>query len=166
MAPQIIFTGGTGAGTADVKEPEALYFKKMLQQIYPGIAESTVITESASTNTGENMRFTSELLQQNYPHLAIGTGIQRAIVVANAYRQRRVFHTCQLYFPQITWINCPPETSYQAEHELFASKRENLDAHIVGEIERLLSYPAKGFISSLTIPDQIIQAYQELKECV
>ncbi|QHT70925.1 YdcF family protein [Rhodocytophaga rosea] len=164
MAPQIIFTGGMGAGTADLGEPEALYFTKVLYQTYPSIPKPVVITESTSANTGENLRFTAALLQTKYPHLAFDTSMQRVIIVANAYRQRRVFHTCQLYFSQVTWINCPPETSYQAEWEMFASKGENLDVQLVGETERLLTYPAKGFMSSISIPDQIMEAYHTLKE--
>jgi uncharacterized SAM-binding protein YcdF (DUF218 family) len=164
MAPQIIFTGGMGAGTADIRAPEALYFKKVLHQTYPDIPETAVITEPESTNTGENIRFTAELLQQSYPHLAFGTSMHMAVIVANAYRQRRVLHTCQLYFPHVTWINCPPETDYQSEKAMFESKGENLDMHIVGETERLLSYPAKGFMSSITIPDEVLEAYRGLKK--
>jgi uncharacterized SAM-binding protein YcdF (DUF218 family) len=163
MVPQIIFTGGIGAGTADLGEPEALYFKKVLHQTYSTIPSSVVITEPGSTNTGENLRFTAALLQSAYPHLIIGTGICSAIIVANAYRQRRLFHTCQLYFPQVTWINCPPETSYEAEWNLFAAKGENLERHVTGEIERLLTYPAKGFMSHITIPEQVVDAYLVLK---
>jgi uncharacterized SAM-binding protein YcdF (DUF218 family) len=164
MASQLIFTGGIGAGTADLGEPEALYFKKVLQQQFPAIPLSAVITETKSTNTGENIRFVTTLLQQQYPQLVFGKGVQKALIVANAYRQRRVYHTCQLYFPQLSWINCPPDTDYLTEKQMFAAKGENLDIHLLGELERLQSYPAKGFISPVSIPDQILKAYMSLKK--
>jgi uncharacterized SAM-binding protein YcdF (DUF218 family) len=163
-ASQLIFTGGMGVGTADLDQPEALYFKRVLLQHFPAIQDSAIITETNSSNTGENIRFTTELLRLQYPHLVFGSGIQRVLISANAYRQRRVYHTCQQYFPQLTWINSPPETSYLTEKIMFASKSECLDEHLLGEVERLISYPSKGFMSDITIPDQILEAFRTLKD--
>ena len=71
-AKRIIFTGGVGAGSADLGQPEADAWHAELLKTHPCIPRDHIILENRSTNTGENVRFTAELLAQKHPRLAFG----------------------------------------------------------------------------------------------
>ena len=53
-ARRIIFTGGVGAGTADLGQPEAIAWLAELRRGFPQIPLTDVLTETRSTNTAEN----------------------------------------------------------------------------------------------------------------
>lgn len=155
LAPLIIFTGGVGAGSADFTEPEAMVFRKYLHQHYPLIAPGAIITEYSSTNTAENILFTRQLLEKQYPAKQLGAGIRSVMLVASPFRQRRVYQTMALHFPEIQLVNCPPATTLPKEIELFGSKQQQLLAQLPGEVQRLIDYPQKGRIKSIPVPEHI-----------
>ena len=92
FAPNIIFSGGVGAGSADFTNPEAIEFRNYLHEKYPNIPLSNVLIESNSTNTGENVRFTIEILKKK----GLLNGVKRVILVATPTRQLRVLLTAKL----------------------------------------------------------------------
>src|SRR5689334_15886853 len=60
-APLIVFSGGLGVITKNFwTEPEAELFASVAKEM--GVPDSAVLVETRSTNTGENVRFTRELL--------------------------------------------------------------------------------------------------------
>jgi len=162
FASKIIFTGGVGAGSAGLDKPEAEEFLIYVTNRYPQIPVNDILIENKSTNTGDNIRFTSEILYNNYPGFQFGHGIESALIIANAYSQRRVWLTCKYILPDLLFINCPPETDFEKELKLFADKGENFISHIKGEYLRLATYPKKGFIANDETPKDILQKANEL----
>src|SRR5256885_8648096 len=60
-APLLIFSGGLGSITRDIwTEPEADQFAKIA--IAMGVPQERILIENRSTNTGENILFTKQLL--------------------------------------------------------------------------------------------------------
>lgn len=163
LGGRVLFTGGIGAGTADLPDAEAVVFAQVLAETYPGIPAAHVYVESASTNTGENIRLGGEVLRRADPGFCFESGIGRVIAVASPYRQRRVYRTMQRLYPSIQVWNSPPETSFEEELRLFASKGQDLVALLLGEFERVISYPAKGFMAAESIPPDIMDAYAQAK---
>lgn len=161
-APKIIFTGGVGAGSADFEFPEAIEFLNLVKREFPEIPEQDIITEPNSTNTGENLRFTNEVLEKKNPDFTFNMGINKVLKVSNAYRQRRAYLTCKKIYPGIEFINTPAETDFETELELYSSKDQDLLRHLSGEMERMLLYPAMGYIVPDQIPDEVLQAYKLL----
>lgn len=161
-APKILFTGGVGAGSADFMFPEAVEFKNLVLKEYPQIPETDIIIEPNSTNTGENLRFMQKVLSDLNPEFTFGNGISKVLKVSNAYRQRRAYLTFKKEFPQVEVINTPAETFFQREVELYKSKGQDLLRHLSGEMERMLLYPAFGYIVADKIPEDVLQAYKLL----
>ena len=155
-ARKIIFTGGIGAGTADLGQAEADAFLAHVEQHHPGITSNHIFTENKSTNTGENLRFTLENLKKEQPtwHKKLTTG--KVILVANPFRQRRVYLTAAQILPQATLINCPPESDYEKELALFKTKNQNLNEQLPGEIKRIIEYPSKGWIKKEAVPKDML----------
>lgn len=154
-ADRILFTGGIGAGTADLGRPEAEFFADELRRHAPDIPERAVLTETASTNTAENLRLSEIVLRNGWPGKTFSSGLRRVVLVANAYRQRRVWLTARKVYPRVTYVNCPPATSYAEEKKLFAEKGQDLDHLLRGELRRIVEYPAKGYIEACDIPESI-----------
>jgi hypothetical protein len=161
LAPRIVFTGGVGAGSADLPMPEAVFFQQWVQAHAPHIPKQALVIESASTNTADNLRFSQKLLAEQYS-LVFGTDLQKILLVANAYRQRRVYLTCRKLFPGLTFVNTPPSTTFEQEMRLFQDKNEDFVAHLVAEMQRIQDYPAKDWIEYEEIPGEVSEAWKRL----
>jgi uncharacterized SAM-binding protein YcdF (DUF218 family) len=140
-----------------------LYLRDKLCLQFPDIPPEKIILEDKSTNTGENIQFTLSLLALNYSEFLAPNSIKKLIIVANAYRQRRVWLTCRKYLKDVELINSPPITSFENELKMFEIAGENLNSHLINELERIKTYPAKGFIENSEIPDEILEPYEKLK---
>lgn len=163
-AERILLTGGRGAGTADLNEPEGIEFEKELRIVYPDIQKENVIVESESTNTGENIQFSENILKDANPDFCFEKGIKKVIAIASPYRQKRVYLCMKKMYPDIQVLNAPPETTFKGELEIFESKNESFIHLLLGELERIKLYPAKGFIAFEEVPVKIVQAYTKLKQ--
>ncbi len=159
---KIIYTGGVGAGSAGLKNPEAVEFFNFTRKRFPQISPEDIIVEDKSTNTGENIRFTIQKMKTLFPVFNFGTRIRSAILVATPARQFRVYLTVKMHLDQTELINLSPETSYEENSRLFSAKGENYIRQLTGEIDRLLAYPTKGLCDKVKIPGYIINAYQQL----
>ena len=160
---RIIFTGGIGAGSADLGQPEADAWYAELRRAHPKIPREHVILENRSTNTAENVRFTEALLEQQHPTLSLGRGIKTVIAVASPSRLRRVRLTLKQMLPGLHIVGRHTGSSFAAEHALYASKGIDFVAHLVGELERIIDYAGRGWIFPEPLPPPIAAAHQELK---
>lgn len=156
LAPRILFTGGVGAGSADLGQPEAEAFATELQDVLPSFPSTELLIESRSTNTGDNVRFALALLDE------AGWDIKSAIMVATPFRQRRVNLTWSKVTGGIPHQSAPPPSSLDQDIALFAAKGENLTAQLPGEIERLQTYPSRGWIDAIAIPEAVLAAVPQL----
>ncbi|MCH2207996.1 MAG: YdcF family protein [Lentisphaerales bacterium] len=155
-ADKILFTGGIGAGTADIDKPEAEYFRKVAQAYAAEIPDAAFIIESESTNTGENISFSQKTLLDLDDSFHFDAGIQTAILVASPYRQMRVLKSMEHLCPKVKAYNFPPESDFEAEKSLFHSKSQDLKELLDGELQRLIEYPQLGYFSAVEIPPQFL----------
>src|ERR1051325_1113607 len=82
FAPLLIFSGGLGAITKGMwSEPEANQFAKIAIEL--GVPEEKILLENRSTNTGENVLFTKQLLAERR------IDVQKFILVQKPYMERR-----------------------------------------------------------------------------
>ena len=158
----IVFTGGLGAGTADLGMPEADAFAAELVRSRPGVARVEIIRENQSTNTGENIRFTSDLLLRRHPGKAFGRGIHSAVLVATPARMRRVWLTFRAIVPEVEAWCMPPDSDFGQDDVLYRAKGQDLLATMMGELDRLATYPARGWIVREAIPLPVLAAAERL----
>ena len=156
LAPRILFTGGVGAGSADLAKPEADAFADVLFKLVPDFPREHLITETQSTNTGDNIRFSLELLKN------AKWDVNAAILVATPFRQRRVMQTWSQVTDGIPAQNAPLVSDLAIDRAVFAEKKENLVARFPGEIERLTTYAKRGWISPTKTPTDLHQAIVKL----
>lgn len=164
QAGVIIFTGGIGAGTADLGGPEADVWWRELQRSFPNIDANKVVLENQSTNTAENISFTARKLKVGHPHLAFGQGIRSVAMVASPSRMRRAWLTlCQME-PSLTVLRRFPSSSLDEEYALYESKGMPYLAHMVGELNRIVKYSDLGWLVSTELPEDVQMARRKLIE--
>ena len=157
-APLLIFSGGLGAITKHLwADAEADRFARIALAM--GVPEESILIENRSTNTGENVLFTREMLA--------GKGLDPAsfILVQKPYMERRTFATFSKVWPGKRIIVTSPRLSL--DEYLARYSNESLSAHdvigiMVGDLQRIREYPARGFQISQDIPDDVWEAYEEL----
>ncbi|MEX2514412.1 MAG: YdcF family protein [Cyclobacteriaceae bacterium] len=154
MAPYLIFSGGLGNFTKGLwDEPEADKFAKIATDL--GVEEKAIFIENRSTNTGENIQFTQQLLKKN------GMDPSSFIVVQKPYMERRSYATFKKHWPNKKLkVTSPkiPFASYPNEEISMAIVIQSM----VGDLQRIKEYPPKGFQISQPIPDEVWKAFEKL----
>jgi len=155
-APFIIFSGGLGKITKDVfQKPEAEIFADIAMEL--GVPKEKIIIENKSTNTGENISFTRNLLSER------GLDFDTFILVQKPYMERRTFATFSKLWLDKEFIVTSPKISYEDYPNADISK-ENFISVMVGDLQRIKVYPEKGFQIYQEIPEEVWKAYEELVE--
>jgi uncharacterized SAM-binding protein YcdF (DUF218 family) len=157
-APLLIFSGGLGVVTRRFwQEPEADQFARVA--VAMGVPRDRILIENRSTNTGENVLFTRRLLEER--------GIEPAtfIVVQKPYMERRSYATFRKVWPEKPLIVTSPRVSfdeYLARYSNKALSTEEVISIMVGDLQRIRMYPAKGFQIPQDIPEDVWDAFEAL----
>lgn len=159
-APWLIFSGGLGSITRRLwDEPEADQFARIA--IGLGVPADRILVENQSTNTGENVRFTRRLLESR------GLDLDSFIVVQKPYMERRSYATFRKVWPEKKVVVTSPVASldeYLAAYSHQALSPDDVISIMVGDLQRIREYPAKGFQVPQVIPEDVWNAYLELVE--
>ncbi|MEJ7830230.1 MAG: YdcF family protein [Segetibacter sp.] len=100
-APIVIFSGGLGRLTDGLwNEREADKFAKIASE--KGVPEHAIFNENRSTNTGENIIFTQQLLKEKK------LDPQSFIVVQKPYMERRSYATFKKHWPDKNLVVTSP----------------------------------------------------------
>jgi uncharacterized SAM-binding protein YcdF (DUF218 family) len=157
-APLLIFSGGLGTITKDIwTEPEADQFAKVA--IGLGVSEDKILIENKSSNTGENILFTRQLLAER------GIDPQKFILVQKPYMERRSFASFKKLWPEKEVIVTSPQVSFDEYLDHYASRelsRDEVISIMVGDLQRIKLYAEMGFQIYQEIPADVWSAYEKL----
>jgi uncharacterized SAM-binding protein YcdF (DUF218 family) len=157
-APLLIFSGGLGTITKNIwAEPEANQFAAIA--IGLGVPQEKIIVENRSTNTGENVLFTKQLLRQH------DLDPQKFILVQKPYMERRSFATFRKVWPEKEVVVTSPQVSFDDYLAGYTNKElssYDVVSIMVGDLQRIKVYAEKGFQIHQEIPDDVWSAYEEL----
>ena len=157
-APLLIFAGGLGAITRGMwSEPEADQFAKIA--IARGVPRSKILIENRSTNTGENVLFTKQLLAEKQ------IDPQKFILVQKPYMERRSFATFRKMWPEKEVLVTSPQVSfkeYLSGYTNEALSKDDVISIMVGDLQRIKLYPERGFQIPQEVPHEVWSAYEEL----
>lgn len=153
-APLIIFSGGLGNFTKYMwTESEAEKFARIAENM--GVPRGRMLLESKSTNTGENIIFTKELMiKENIKSDLL-------ILIHKPYMERRSYATFKKIWPEKEAIVTSPQISY----EDYANADITMDDIInimVGDFQRVMVYPKMGFQIHQDVPEDAQKAFEEL----
>ena len=153
-ASLLIFSGGEGRTTAGLwGMSEAEKFASIA--IEKGVPPEAILLEKKSTNTGENIRFTKELLEEQ------GIHPKKIIVVQKPYMERRTYATFMKQWPGMDFIVTSPKISFE-DYPQEGRSMEHIINMMVGDLQRIKEYPALGFQIEQEIPGSVWDAYEQL----
>jgi uncharacterized SAM-binding protein YcdF (DUF218 family) len=124
-----------------------------------GVPRARTLVENRSTNTGENVLFTKQLLSEH------GRDPHSFIVVQKPYMERRSYATFRKVWPEKNLIVTSPRVSldeYLTKYSHESLSADDVIGIMVGDLQRIRLYPDKGFQIHQDIPDDVWDAYKEL----
>jgi uncharacterized SAM-binding protein YcdF (DUF218 family) len=153
-APLLIMSGGLGNFTKDMwREKEADRFAHIA--INMGVPKESILIENKSTNTGENILFTQQLLKDHQ------LDPQSFIVVQKPYMERRSYATFKKHWPDKKLTVTSPQISFE-DYPNSEIPLERVITIMAGDLQRIKYYPEKGFQVYQEIPDDVWKAFEVL----
>lgn len=158
-APNIVFSGGLGKGTKDWKKSEAEVFAEIA--ISQGVLPEKILIEKSSTNTGENIQYTKDLIK------AKGIKVNKIIVVHQPNMGKRIYAALKKQWNDINIIIAPNRISLSSYLETM--KINNVDENevinnIVGDFQRMDTYAKLGYQIHMDLPNTALTSYNKLVE--
>ncbi|MFF3251231.1 YdcF family protein [Actinacidiphila glaucinigra] len=153
MAPLLVFTGATSPTTRErMPRGEAIHYRERALEL--GVPSSAMLVEPRARNTGENIRFTRDLLEE------AGVDVSSVLLISKPYEERRAYATARKLWPEVEIISASTPMTLD---EYTNAIGDALDM-LVGALQRLLIYPEQGFMISQPVPDDVIAAYERLRQ--
>ena len=134
LAGRILFTGKSGNWTGNLYEgTEAEAFAVRAREL--GVPATSIMIEPRATNIGENIRFSRAMA---------GSEVRGSIIVTKPQTQRRAYATVRAQWPEVEALVTAPLTHFE-DQPTEAYPLEMFIHEMVGDVQRIRDYPAKGF---------------------
>ncbi|THA30177.1 YdcF family protein [Streptomyces sp. A1277] len=154
MAPLILFTGATSPTTrARMPRGEAVHYRERALGL--GVPDHAVLIEPRARNTGENIRFSRAVLDE------AGVPVSSVLLVSKPYEERRAHATARRLWPGVTFVSASEPVTFEQYLASVQDDRMVIDM-LVGALQRLLIYPARGFMAADPVPAEVAAAYERL----
>lgn len=162
-AQYIMFSGDLGNLTEGTwTSPEYAVFRDVALKM--GVPSNRILVEKCAKNTGENVRFSYDVLKSIdlVPHRSI-------ILVQAPYMERRTYATFMKQWPEMNANLRVQVTSPAISLRDYPNESVGTLQHIIGVmlgcLQRIIVYPAKGYHIPQEIPNDVKHAYNMLTEC-
>lgn len=149
LAPLIVFSGYQ---TAEMNTTEADLLADAARKL--GVPESAILRERLASNTGENIRFSAQLLKN------AGITPRSVILIHKPFMSRRFLATAEAQWPN-------PQPRFIARHEAITMfdygvkyGREGMVRGTLGDFKRIEKYAKTGHQSPQLIPTKVQQAFE------
>ncbi|HEY59350.1 MAG TPA: YdcF family protein [Anaerolineae bacterium] len=153
-APFIICSGGFGNQTRGIwQETEAEKFAHIARE--KGVPQDSILVENQSTNTGENILFTRKLIEEK------NFKAESFILVHKPYMERRAYATFRKLWPEKQVLVTSPPIPF-LQYPTIEIRMEDVIHIMVGDFQRILVYPLKGFQTPQEVPERAQEAYKAL----
>lgn len=150
VADKIIFTGKSGnwtEGRWDKTEAEVFADKA----IELGVPKESILIEPNAKNIGDNIELSLKLIPS----------LKTAVLVTKPNTLRRALATAEVKSTEVNWFTSCIERDL-FEPVTFDHTFEDLVNEMVGDIQRIIEYPSKGFQSEQVISQKVMDAYENL----
>lgn len=150
LAPRLVLTGKTGNWTKYLwNVPEARIFEE--RALANGIEPGRIELEEQATNFGENISFVRKLMPQ----------LNRITFVTKPSSVLRVALTVPIQWPGVTAFVDSPQFTFPEDISnvigVFGVIHE-----MVGDIDRVIQYPSRGFQIPHHLPPAILESWNKL----
>lgn len=154
LFPVLVFSGANSPTTAArFPRGEAVHYAE--QAIARGVPEDVIIIEPHATNTGQNIEFSRSAVT------AAGIPVAAVMLISKPYMERRAYATMRKYWPEPGVVCASERLSFDDYLESIGDDKLVVDM-LVGDLQRLIVYPARGFAIAQEVPAAVMAAYRRL----
>ena len=154
MAPLVVMSGGLGNFTKGIfEDAEGDLFAERAIEL--GVPKDVILIENRSANTGENVEFTRKLLD------SLEIKVNKVIAVQKPYMERRTFATIARQWEEVEVQVTSPQLSLEEYCGDFIT-RDELVHILVGDLQRIIDYPKRGFMIEQVVQNDVMEAFQTL----
>jgi uncharacterized SAM-binding protein YcdF (DUF218 family) len=154
LFPVLVFSGGNSPTTADrFPRGEAVHYAE--HAIALGVPQDAIIIEPRAANTGQNIDYSRDALAR------AGIPVTSVMLISKPYMQRRAYATIRKAWPEAEPVCVSEDISFDEYLKSMGDDRLVIDM-LVGDLQRIIAYPARGFAIAQDVPDDVTGAYQRL----
>lgn len=154
LFPLLVFSGANSPGTAALfPGGEAGAFRD--RAIKLGVPAGAILMEPRATNTGENIALSRQVLRD------AGVAVKSVTLISMPGMERRAFATCQRLWPEVAVICASEPVDFDSYLARFGDPHLVVD-DLVGDLQRVIEYPRRGFSVFQDVPPDVCAAYEQL----
>ncbi|WP_209648070.1 YdcF family protein [Kibdelosporangium banguiense] len=154
LFPIIVFSGATSRDTWGVfPRGEAVHYRERAMDL--GVPAEAILVEPHATNTGDNITLSQMVLRSS------GLRIDSLLLVSMPYMERRAYATCRQAWPEVTPICASAPLTFEEYVKVMGDSALVIDM-MVGDLQRVMEYPKRGFAIAQEVPEQVQTAYKRL----
>ena len=155
LFPVVVFTGDSSAATKDrFPRGEAVHYR--VHALSLGMPDEAILLEPKATNTGQNIGFSREVLEN------AGIEVTSLLLISMPYMQRRAYATCRKQWPAVEPVCISQPLSFDEYVNTHDDERQLIDM-LMGDMERVIEYPKRGFAIEQPVPEGVLDAFNRLR---
>lgn len=155
---RIIFTGKNGNWTTDLWGQDCIEAELFAKHVEALVSKENINLEREARNLGENVLFSKKMID------TLGLKFENIILVTKPNTTRRAYATTLALCPDLESNLHISSPDYDLDNISPVISVNNIISELVGDIERIIDYPQKGFQISQEVPAEVIDAYLRLKK--
>jgi uncharacterized SAM-binding protein YcdF (DUF218 family) len=154
MYPIVVFTGGSTPTTRDrFPRGEAVHYREHALAL--GVPDAAILVDPDATNTGANIVNSRALLA------AAGYRPESLLLISKPYAERRSYAAARKLWPQVDIVCASMPLEFGDYVQSIGDERLVIDM-MVGDLQRIIEYPARGFAVPQDVPAEVVAAYERL----
>ena len=154
MFPVVVFSGGSTRTTQHrLPRGEAVHYRERALEL--DVPESAILLDPHATNTGANIMNSRALLE------AAGYRPRSLLLISKPYAERRSFATARKLWPEIDVRCASIRVGFDEYVRGIGDVRLVIDM-MIGDLQRIIEYPARGFTIPQDVPAEVVAAYERL----
>lgn len=153
MGSWIVFSGGRGRMTEHWPDTEAACFAARAGAL--GVPDTALHCESAASHTGENIVFSRQLIQR------LDLKSDNLIILQKPYMERRTRASVEMQWPELRFQVSSPPLDFE-EYPSDTIGTDELIHAMLGDLYRIMDYPAKGLSREQPLPAHVRESYDHL----
>jgi uncharacterized SAM-binding protein YcdF (DUF218 family) len=154
LFPVLVFSGGNSPTTAArFPRGEAVHYAEHATAL--GVPAGAIIIEPRAANTGQNIDYSRAALAE------AGILVTSVMLISKPYMQRRAYATIRKAWPEVEPVCASEDISFDEYLKSIGDDKLVIDM-LVGDLQRVIEYPTRGFAIAQDVPADVTSAYQRL----
>lgn len=155
MFPVLLFTGANSPDTVQYfPRGEAVHNRERAVEL--DVPADVVLVEPDATNTGQNMTYSRKVLAD------AGVEVDSVMLISMPYMERRGYATCRKGWPDVDVVCASIDVKFDVYADDIDIDPPLVLDMMIGDMQRVVEYPKKGFAIDQDVPDDVLAAYQRL----